>query len=238
MAGERIRLQVQPREALGSAEARRLRALGFVPGVIYGNGKRADAFAIAERDLRRALTGEHGMHAILDVVIGDGGRKTRHAVLKDYQLHPTRGRLLHVDLQEVRLDQAIHAQVAVELVGEAEGVTMGGVLTQVTRDVNVEALPMDVPDRLELDVSGLAIGDSIRVADLAVPDGVTLLDDPDTVLASVSPPTRVETPEEILEAEEAAAAEGLPAEQEPQGGAEGPAEPDADAAGSPGTVEG
>jgi large subunit ribosomal protein L25 len=238
MADERIKLEVEPRENLGSAEARRLRARGFVPGVIYGSGKQADAFAISERELRRALTGEHGTHAILDVVIGDGARKTRHAVLKDYELHPTRGRLLHVDLHEVRLDQPIHAQVAVDLVGEAEGVTMGGVLTQVTRDLNVEALPMEVPDRLEHDVSALGIGDSVRVADVAVPEGVTLLDDPDTVVASVSQPTRVEVPEEMLEAEEAAAAEGLPPEQQPEGAAEGPAEPDADAAGSPGTVEG
>jgi len=238
VAGERIRLEVQPRDELGSAEARRLRARGLVPGVIYGRGKKADAFAIPERELRRALTGEHGMHAILDVVVGDGARNTRHAVLKDYPLHPTLRRLLHVDMHEVRLDQPIHAQVAVELVGEAEGVTMGGVLTQVTRDLNVEALPMDVPDRLEVDVSALAIGDSVRVGDVTVPDDVTLLDDPDAVVASVSQPTRVEVPEEMLEAEEAEAVEGLPAEQQPEGAAEGPAEQDADGAGSPGTVEG
>ena len=238
MAGERIKLEVQARDGLGSAEARRLRAGGFIPGVIYGHGSRADAFAVSERDLRRALTGGHGTHAILDVVIGDGSRKARHAVLKEYQLHPTRGRLLHVDLQEVRLDERIHAQVAVELVGEPEGVTMGGVLTQVNREVNVEALPMEVPDRIELDVSALAIGDSLRLSDLTVPEGVVLLDDPETVLASVSQPTRVEEPEEVLSEEEAAALEELPPDQQPEGAAEGAAEPDADAAGSPGTVEG
>ncbi len=238
MAGERIKLEVQARDGLGTAEAKRLRAAGFIPGVIYGHGSGADAFAVAERDLRRALTGGHGTHAILDVVIGDGSRKARHAVLKEYQLHPTRGRLLHVDLQEVRLDEKIQAQVAVDLVGDAEGVTMGGVLTQVNREVNVEALPMEVPDRIELDVSTLAIGESLRVSDVSVPEGVTILDDPDTVLASVSQPTRVEEPEEMLSEEEAAAREELPPEQQPEGGSEAPAEPGGDAAGSPGTVEG
>ncbi len=232
-----MKLNVEARESRGSAESRRLRAEGFVPGVIYGDGGEAQAFAVGERELRRVLTGEHGTHAILDVVLADGG-KPRHAVLKDYQLHPTKRRLLHVDLHEVRLDRPIQAQVAVELVGEPEGVTMGGVLTQVNREVNVEALPMEVPDRLELDVSGMAIGDSLRVADLSVPEGVQLLDEEDTVLASVAAPTVVEEPEELLEDEEAAAEEGVAPEEQPEGGAEGPAEPDADAAGEHQTTEG
>ncbi len=237
MAGERIKLRVDARANGGSAEARRLRARRFVPGVLYGGGSEPQPFAVGERDLRRVLTGEHGTRAILDVVVGDGGQKARHAVLKDYQLHPTRGELLHIDLQEVRLDQAIHAQVAVELVGDPEGVTMGGVLTQVTREVNVEALPMEVPDRLELDVSGLAIGDSLRVADLSVPEGAKLLDDEDVVLASVSAP-RVEEPEEVLEEEEAAEGEEVPGEEQPERAAERAAEPAADTAGEHQTPEG
>jgi large subunit ribosomal protein L25 len=153
-------------------------------------------------------------------------------VLKDYQLDPTRAQLLHIDLHEVRLDQSIQAQVVVELVGESEGVKEGGVLSQVAREVNVEALPMEVPDRLELDVSGLTIGDSLRLSDLRVPEGVTLLDDAETVLATVTPPTRVELPEEVVEEEEAELLEGeVPPEELPEGAAEGAAEPEADAAG-------
>jgi large subunit ribosomal protein L25 len=238
VAGERIKLQVDARENGGSAEARRLRARGFVPGVLYGAGKEPAPFVIGERELRRVLTGEHGTHAILDVVIGDGGQKARHAVLKEYQLHPTRQQLLHIDLQEVRLDQAIQAQVAVELVGDPEGVTMGGVLTQITREVNVEALPMEVPDRLELDISALTIGDSLRVADLRVPEGVKLLDDEDVVLASVSAPRVEEEPEEVLEEGEVPEGEEVPDEERPEGAAEGPAEPAADAAGEHQTTEG
>jgi large subunit ribosomal protein L25 len=208
MAGERIRLDVKPRDDAGSAVARRLRANGMIPGVLYGAGNKAHPFTVEERELRRVLTGEHGLHAILDVVF-DGQKTAHHAVLKEYQLDPVRPSLLHVDLHEVRLDQVIQTQVAVEPVGESPGVKEGGALTLVLREVNVEALPMEVPDRLELDISDMTIGDSLRVADLAVPEGVQLLDDPDSVVATVTPPTKVEEPEveeeeeELLEGEEA-----------------------------------
>jgi large subunit ribosomal protein L25 len=222
MAGERIKLDVKPRETGGSADSRRLRADGLVPGVLYGAGEQAHPFAVEERELRRVLTGEHGLHAILDVVF-DGQKTAHHAVLKEYQLDPVRPRLLHIDLHEVRLDQVIQSQVAVEPTGESPGVKEGGVLTLVLRDVNVEALPMEVPDRLELDISAMTIGDSLRVADIVAPEGVKLLDDPDAVVATVTPPTKVEEPEEVeeeLEGEEGVEAEGEAA-PEAEGEAEG-----------------
>jgi large subunit ribosomal protein L25 len=222
MAGERIKLEVKPREESGSALSRRLRAEGFVPGVLYGAGKQAHPFAVEERELRRVLTGEHGLHAILDVVF-DGQKTAHHAVLKEYQLDPVRPRLLHIDLHEVRLDQLIQSQVAVEPVGESPGVKEGGVLTLVLREVNVEALPMEVPDRLELDISAVTIGDSLRVGDIVAPESVKLLDDPDAVVLTVTPPTKVEEPEEVeeeLEGEEGvegeAEGEAPTAEGEPE----------------------
>jgi large subunit ribosomal protein L25 len=225
MAGERIKLEVQPRDTAGSAAARRLRAQGMIPGVLYGGGKTAHPFTVGERALRRVLTGDHGLHAILDVVF-DGQKTAHHAVLKDYQLDPTRARLLHIDLHEVRLDQPIHAQVAVELVGESQGVKEGGVLTLVLREINVEALPMEVPDHFELDISAMVIGDSLRVGDLPPTDGVTILDDPDSVVANVSAP-RVEEepePEEPEEGEELEEGEERPeGEAEEAGEAEGEA---------------
>jgi large subunit ribosomal protein L25 len=233
MAGERVKLKVQARESRGSAESRRLRSNGLVPGVLYGNGGKAQPFCIEERELRKALTGDHGLHAILDVVL-EGRQEAHHAVLKEYQLDPTRARLLHIDLQEVRLDQAIHTQVVVELVGESEGVKEGGVLSQIQREVNVEALPMEVPDRLELDVSAMKIGDTLRLSDLRVPEGAKLLDDLETVLATVTPPTKIEEPEvvEEEELEEGELPEGeVPEEERPEGAAEQPTEPEAEAAG-------
>jgi large subunit ribosomal protein L25 len=238
MAGERVKLKVQARESRGSAASRRLRAQGLIPGVLYGNGGEAHPFCIEERALRKAITGDHGLHAILDVVL-DGSQKEHHAVLKEYQLDPTRPRLLHIDLQEVRLDQAIQTQVVVELVGESAGVKEGGVLSQINREVNVEALPMEVPDRLELDVSLMVIGDSMRLSDLRVPEGVKLLDDPETVLATVSPPTKIEEPEVVEEElEEGELPEGeVPEGEEPEGAAE-PAESEGDAAGEEQNSEG
>src|SRR5213596_3236868 len=191
MAGERMKLQVQERERRGSADARRLRKEGFIPGVLYGNGKQPHAISIPERELRRVLTGSSGLHAILDVVLE--GQETTHAsILKEFQQDPLRGHISHVDLQEVRLDQTIQASVTVQLVGEPEGVKEGGVLSQVQREINVEALPMEIPEHLELDVGGMAIGDTLRLADLPPRAGVTYLDNPEeTVLASVGLPARV-----------------------------------------------
>ncbi len=232
MAGERVKLQVLSRESRGSAASRRLRAQGLIPGVLYGNGDKAHPFAIHERELRKALTGDSGLHAILDVVL-EGQQKAHHAVVKDYQLDPTRARLLHIDLHEVRLDQAIQTNVVIEVVGESAGQKEGGVLSQINREVRVEALPMEVPDHLELDVTGMVIGDSMRVSDLRVPEGVKLLDDPEMVLVTVSPPTKIEEPEpEEVEGEEAE--EGIEGEapegEAPEAAAEG-GEPGAEASG-------
>ena len=231
MAGDRVKLQVQAREARGSAASRRLREQGLIPGVLYGNGDEAHPFSIEERALRKALTGDHGLHAILDVVL-EGQQKAHHAVVKEYQLDPVRARLLHIDLHEVRLDQAIQTNVVVELVGEAAGQKEGGVLSQINREVRVEALPMEVPDHVDLDVSSLMIGDSLRLTDLRVPEGVTLLDDPETVLATVSPPTKIEEPEpEEVEGEEGEEIEGeVPEGEEGEAAAEG-GEPEAAASG-------
>ncbi|HEX4324999.1 MAG TPA: 50S ribosomal protein L25 [Gaiellaceae bacterium] len=211
MAGERTKLVVVQREGLGSAESRRLRKEGLVPGVLYGNGEPV-AISIAERELRRALTGAAGLHSILDVEI-DGKGQTHASILKEYQVDPVRGRVTHVDLQEVRLDQVIQASVSVDLHGgeDAPGVREGGVLSQPLREVTVEALPLEVPEHLDLDVSGMEIGGTLRISDLTAPEGVKLLDDPEMVVATVTAPTKVVEPEpteEELAALEAEAAEG------------------------------
>jgi large subunit ribosomal protein L25 len=218
MAGERVRLEVQAREARGSREARRLRRQGVIPGVLYGGGHEPAAISVPERVLRRALTGAGGLHSILDVVVsGDGGGDARPAVLKDYQQDILTGRISHVDLQQVRLDRPIQATVVVQLVGESAGVKEGGVLSQVSREINVEALPMEIPERIEADVSAMQIGDTLRLADIGAIEGVTFLDDPEeTVLATVTAPTVFEEPEpeepeegaEVPEGEEVPEAEG------------------------------
>ena len=243
MAGERVKLSVREREGRGTGDSRRLRREGLVPGVLYGRGRQPHAICVPERELRRALTGDHGLHAILDVSL-DGQKTTHASILKDYQVDPLRGHLIHIDLQEVRLDQPIQAQVVIELVGDPEGVKEGGVLSQVQREINVEALPLEIPERLELDVSGMAIGDTLRLADLPSREGVTYLDDPEeTVLATVTMPTQIVEPEpeeeELEEGVELPEGVEVPeGEEAPEGAAEAPAEPGAEAAGEQGTVEG
>jgi large subunit ribosomal protein L25 len=208
VAGERFTLAVQNRTLLGSAESRRLRKQGVIPGVLYGR-EEPISISIPERDLRAALTTKGGLNAVLDVVVENG--KTHSSVLKEFQRDAVRGHITHVDLQEVRLDQPIHATVPLTLHGESAGVKEGGVLSQVTNELNVEALPMEVPEHLEVDVSEMRIGDTLRLSALQVPAGVTLLDDvEETVLATVTQPTRAEEPETAL-------AEG----EEPAEGAEG-----------------
>jgi large subunit ribosomal protein L25 len=222
MAGERTRLIVAARSDKGSRESRRLRAQGLIPGVLYGRGEPV-AITIAERELRRALTGSAGLHSILDVEI-DGTGSTHASILKDYQVDAVRGGVTHVDLQEVRLDQTITASVAIHLLGgeNAPGVREGGVLAQPLRELSVEALPLEVPEHLDLDVSQLSIGDSLRVSDLRAPEGVKVLDDPETVVATVAAPSRiVEVEEAVAEGE----GEGEPAE------GEAAAEPEAEAGG-------
>jgi large subunit ribosomal protein L25 len=235
VSGDRIRLEVSVRDAeqRGSRVSRRLRREGLIPGVLYGKGH-TRAIAVPERRLRAALTGPSGMHGIVDVVL-EGQTTEHHAVLKDYQQHPIRGTITHVDFHEVRLDQPIQTAVAVRLVGEAVGTKAGGVLTQVARELNVEALPMEIPEHVDVDVSAMEIGDTLRLAEVATIEGVTFLDDPDAVIANVAAPRTQEELEELEapvegEAEEAAEGEApeaaaAEAEEAPAGDAgESPAE--------------
>ncbi len=212
MASERVKLMVQNRAVLGSAEARRLRRQGLVPGVLYGR-EQPVAITIGERDLRAALTGESGANAVLDVVV-EGG--SAHAsVLKDYQRDPVRGSITHVDLQEVRLDQPIHATVPVQVTGEPAGAKLGGVFTQAVTEINVEALPLEVPASVEFDVSELGLGESVQLGQIELPAGVTLLDDPEATLASVAHQTRAEeaVPEAAEGEEPAEGGEAAPSDE-------------------------
>ena len=227
MAGERFRLEVKERQDCGSRPSRRLRREGFVPGVLYGSGN-PRPFFVEERIVRQALGGDHGTHAILDVVL-EGQQKAHHAVLKDYQLDPRRSSLLHIDLHEVRLDRPIQAQVAVELVGTAKGVGLGGLMSQIVREVTVEALPMAMPDRLEIDVTELDIGDQVHVSDIEAPEGATILDELETVVATVAAPRRMDLPEDEVAEEAVEGEEGELAEDGEEAAPEGSGESESEA---------
>jgi large subunit ribosomal protein L25 len=200
MAKGRETLKAAPRGDFGSRTSRRLRREGLVPGVVYSGGSDARAFQAPEREIR-ALLGEGA--ALFDLEIE--GAKAVPVVVKEQQHHPVRGSLQHIDLQEVRLDEAIQAEVAIELEGAdtAPGVKGGGVLEHVTREVTVEALPTEIPDRLIADVSAMEVNDTLQLSALVVPEGVTLVaDEPDEVtIATLSPPRVEEEPEPSVEEE-------------------------------------
>jgi large subunit ribosomal protein L25 len=221
---QRPSLDVQERPERGSREARRLRRAGFVPAVLYGGSHSEPvSLKVGARELRHLLVDGS---ALFDVKIG--AEKSVPAILKDRQDHPVRDEVLHVDFLEVRLDEKIHATVAVELEGvdDAPGVKEGGVLDHVTRELTIEALPTDIPERIVLDVSHLDMGDTITLESVQAQPGVEFLDDPEeTTIATVVVPTKVEEPEIEEETElvgedgEPIAAEEAPEDQE-AGGAE------------------
>jgi large subunit ribosomal protein L25 len=190
MADARTTLKVDPRTEFGSRTSRRMRREGLVPGVVYSGGSEATHFQVSEREVRSVIA--EGA-ALFDLSV-DGG-KARPVVVKEQQLHPVRGTLRHIDLQEVRLDEAIHAEVVIELEGveDAPGVKASGVLEHVTREITVEALPTAIPDKIVVDVSAMEINDTLQLSVVTPPDGVTFVaDDPEEVTIATLAPPRVE----------------------------------------------
>ncbi len=204
MADATTKLEVSSRAAEGSRAARRLRRSGRVPGVVYGGGGDSLSFDADARELRLALARSG---AVLDLSID--GHAATPVVLKEAHRDPVRGETVHVDLLRVRLDEAIQAVVPLELTGaeDAPGVKEGGVLEQITRELNVQALPTAIPESIVQDIGEMQIGETIVLSALSAPAGVTLLDDPETVLATLSPP-RLQTEEEEIEAETELVGEG------------------------------
>jgi large subunit ribosomal protein L25 len=217
MASQSTKLSISPRAPEGSRATRRLRRSGRVPGILYGGGSEPLTFSVDARELRHALAARG---AVLEVV--DEGSATP-AILKSAQYHPVRGDTMHVDLLRVNLNVAIAAVVPLELVGaeDAPGAREGGVLEQITRELNIEALPTAIPESITHDVSGMEINDTVTLSQVTVPAGIALLDDlEETVVATLTPP-RLEAELDELEQETGVVGEGA-------GAAEGSAA-DADA---------
>jgi large subunit ribosomal protein L25 len=225
---DNVDLQARPREERGKNAARRLRASGMLPAVLYGDGDGAStALAVPDRVVDYTL--HHiGDNALYDIDLGAGGSTAR---IVDVQRDPVSGRLLHVDFAPVDMQQRIEVTVPLHVVGEAPGTEEGGVLQQVAYEVQIETLPGDIPQELTLDVSSLGMNENLTLADLRLPEGITLVSDPEEVAAIVTAPTEIteedleaagvveEEPEEAVEEGEEApeAAEG---EEEPEEGEE------------------
>jgi large subunit ribosomal protein L25 len=226
-----VKLEAEKRDETGKGPARRARAGGKVPATIYGKGLEPRSIAVDRRDLLAAFRTDAGMNVLLEIAVD--GDKTL-ALTKELQRDPVKGVLLHVDFVKVDRTQEVEVEVPVHIVGESPGVKEGGVLESPLFTLHVRCLVTNVPEHVEADISRLAIGDALRVSDLPTDKGFTILNDPDSVVASVAAPISVEeleameaaagveteVPEEVPEGEEvpeeaAAEAEGAVAEETP-----------------------
>jgi large subunit ribosomal protein L25 len=195
---EEVKLVAKKRDLQGSAHARRLRKAGSLPGVIYGAGEEAVSVVFDMHDFELMLHHHTSETMIVDVELEGEGLIS--ALVKDVQHHPVTGELVHADLQKMDAKTAIHVEIQVNPVGEAEGVKMGGSLDQVLHTVNIECLPGALVEEIEVDVSDLSIGDVLHLSDLKLDKSLKLLDDPEAVLFSISGPRSEEEDEEASEA--------------------------------------
>lgn len=209
MAQETVAISVERRTGAGKGSARKLRALGKVPAVVYGPHRDVAQVAVEAEDIARKLAGLEGTHLIRLTATGDAAAlNDRMVLIKELQRHPVSGRFLHADFYEVDLTARLTVSVTLHFVGKPVGVVAGGILQPVLREVEVECLPTEIPEFLEVDVSGLGIHDSVHVGDLKLPEGVSSVGDPTQTIVTVVPPTVETRPGEGAAAETAAEAGG------------------------------
>ncbi len=204
---ELVEAQARPDESRGKNEARRLRAQGRIPAVLYGARKDAVAVSLDPKQIQRILHSETGHNTIFDLKVG--GESTK-AMVVDWQHDPIKGHLLHIDLKRIAMDQKIRVSVPIHLVGEAPGVkTQGGIMDQVVREVEIECLPGDIPSHIDADVSKMEFGHVLRVSDLPHDGKIKFITDEQQALAHVTAVKEevVATPEAAAEAAAAAPAE-------------------------------
>ena len=206
-----VLLRIEQRQEKGKGPARRLRRAGKITGVVYGPGNSATSISFDAKEFSVRVAGLEGLH-LIQFHSPEAVLNGRVALLKEVQAHPVTGQILHADLYEVDLTQKIRVTVPLHFVGKAEGVTAGGILQPLRREVEVECLPTDIPEFIKIDVSPLGIHHALHMTDLALPEGVEAMYDTDLTIVTVLPPTVIE-----VKAEEVAApaAEGtVPAEAE------------------------
>ena len=190
-------LNVEERETQGKNHNRRLRASGQVPAVVYGADLDPVRIQVSHRDVEILLEKTAAANPIFQLALGGTGKK-RHAIVREVHSDPITGRFLHIDFQRVKMDEVIRTSVSLELEGSSPGVKLGGMLDFVRRELEVVALPADIPGHLSVDISELQIGDHLEVKDLSIPEGVEVQAEEDVVIVSVLAPRT----EEVLEDEE------------------------------------
>ncbi len=195
---EQIVIEAQRRIPAGKNANRRIRKAGRIPAVVYGAGKEALPLLVDPDALSDILHSQSGHNTIFGVSVDGGSQAT--VMVKDYQLDPVRGNIIHADLYEIAMDQLLKLTVDVEMIGEAEGVKLGGIMDVVTRSLEVECLPADIPKSIRVDVSPLQVNDYIRVKNLPADPKVRILSDPEVVIVTIVPPVKEEVPVEVAPA--------------------------------------
>jgi len=219
-------LAAQVRKEQKKGPARRLRQKGFVPAIFYGRSAENILLAVKNDELVK-LYKDKKNHAFIKLIIDDGGNKKieKLSLIKELQVQPLTGKFYHADFYEVDIKRKLIIDVSLRFIGKAIGVENGGELQHIKREVKVSCLPLDLPDHIDVDVTNLEIGDSIKIRDLKVPEGITMLDRPDASIASVAviKVVKVEEPvKEEVATEEGAAIEAAAAA--PAGATAAPAE--------------
>jgi large subunit ribosomal protein L25 len=200
-----VTLRAEPRTSTGKGSARQARMKGRVPAILYGRGMDPTPLAVDSKQISHALHTEAGANVLVNLEI-EGGRRFL-TMVREVQRHPVRGTLLHVDFVNTDRDVKTHADVAIHITGESQGVREGGVIEHHLWDLRVEALPTDIPSYLEADITNLGIGDHLRVADVTAPPGVDIVSEPEEIILSIVEPQAARGAAEE-EGVEAAAGEG------------------------------
>jgi large subunit ribosomal protein L25 len=230
---EKIALTAQIREKAGKGVARGLRRNQMVPAVLYSHGK-STPIAMVSKDVTKILNAEGGEHALINLTLEGGkGGAQKLALVKDYQIDPTSGGLIHVDLMEVAMNEKVRVPVAVHLVGTAVGVKEGGIFQFGQRQLDIECLANLIPDFIEVNISELKLNESLHVRDIKVAEGIRILTDGDGTVATIQPPISDAKLEAMLTATPAVAAEGAEPElvKKPKKEGEAAAAPAAEAKG-------
>ena len=195
---KRFEIEVEKRDTTGKGAARSLRREGLIPGVVYGKTRDSQPLTVDPRDLKNKVN----TNAIIDLkIVGEEEENEETVLIKDYQKNVIKGIITHVDFQTISMDEKINVSVPIHLTGDSVGVSEGGVLQQLMREVEIEALPNDVPDELGLDISELDVGDSLQISDLEVEEDIDIIDSLDEVIVTVVTPSE-EIEEEVEEREE------------------------------------
>jgi large subunit ribosomal protein L25 len=196
---EQLDLVGRKREEFGKGPSGRLRRSGFVPANLYGPSIEKNLpITLKTKEVEKLLQGHSAGNVLVNLDIDGYGKKT--VMFKELQLHPVKGTIEHLDLIEVLMDKKVTVEVPVHIVGKSEGVLIGGILQQESRDIKVECLPSQIPDSIDVDVTQLGIGQSLHISDIALPEGLGALDDPNTTVVSIVAPTIeevVKTAEEV-----------------------------------------